>query len=73
MDLREKAIQEIHLETKLKKILIEEIADSQFEFIKHIAMPKMKNVRLMYFGVFGIKPNRMKYFKVNKLEDNDKE
>ena len=37
-------------------------------------MPEFKNVRLMYFGVFGIKPNRMKYFRVNKMEerDNDK-
>ena len=55
-------------------MLIEEIVDTQFEFIKHKAMPEFKNVRLMYFGLFGIKPNRMKYFKVNKMgnQDDDK-
>jgi len=58
----------------MKKVLIEEIVDTQFEFIKHKAMPEFKNVRLMYFGLFGIKPNRMKYFKVNKMgnQDDDK-
>jgi hypothetical protein len=46
---------------------------TQFEFIKHKAMPEFKNVRLMYFGLFGIKPNRMQYFKVNKMEDKKNE
>lgn len=52
----------------MRKVLLEEIVNTQFEFIKHVAMPNFKNVRMMYFGLFGIKPNRMKYFKTNKME-----
>ncbi len=60
--LKDIVIHEIFLETRMPKVIIEEIIMSQFKFIKHKAMPEYKNVWLQYFGMFGIKPNRLKYF-----------
>jgi hypothetical protein len=36
-------------------------------------MPEFKNTRLMYFGIFGIKPGRMKHYVHNKMEDKKDE
>ena len=57
----------------MSKTLLEEIVGSQFEFIKHKAMPEFKNTRLMYFGIFGIKPGRMGHYVHNKMEDKKDE
>lgn len=57
----------------MSKTLLEEIVGSQFEFIKHKAMPEFKNTRLMYFGIFGIKPGRMEHYIHNKMEDKKDE
>lgn len=59
--LKDIVIHEIFLETRIPKIIIEEIIMSEFKFIKHKAMPEYKNVWLQYFGMFGIKPGRLKY------------
>ncbi len=70
MNLKDRVIHEIYLDLQIPKIIIEEVVGSQFEFIKHVAMPTLKNTRLMYFGSFVIKPNRLKYYKNNKKDES---
>ncbi len=66
--LRDIVIHEIWLETRMPKVIIEEIIMSEFKFLKHKAMPEYKNVWLQYFGLFGIKPNRLKALKSKKAK-----
>lgn len=60
--IKDIVIHELWLETRIPKVIIEEIIMSQFRFIKYIAMPTYKNVWLQNLGFFLIKSTRLKYF-----------
>jgi predicted SprT family Zn-dependent metalloprotease len=62
--LKDIIIHEIWLETRIPKIIIEEIIMSQFKFLKHKAMPEYKTVWLQYLGTFGIRGKRLLHFPV---------
>lgn len=60
--LKDIIIHEIWLETRIPKIIIEEIIMSEFKFIKHVAMPEYKTTWLQDFGTFGIRGKRLLHF-----------
>lgn len=64
--IKDIVIHELWLETRISKVIIEEIIMSQFKFIKYTAMPRYKNIWLQYFGLFGIKPGRLLHFSRNE-------
>jgi hypothetical protein len=60
--LKDIIIHELWLNTRIPKVIIEEIIMSEFKFIKYNVMPEYKTIWLQGFGTFGIKPTRLKRF-----------
>lgn len=51
---------------------VEEIISSQFKFIeKTMKKGKFESIRLPYFGVFSVNPNRVKHITRLKIKSNE--
>lgn len=62
MDNLDKIYQEVAEEMGLRRVQVRDIAESQFSFIsKTIRAKDLNDIRLQFWGVFKVKPARLKY------------
>lgn len=71
-DKKDIIIHELYLKHGINKTIIKEVAEYPLRFvINTMRKGDYENVRVKYYGMFAVKPNKVKYYKEKKENKND--
>lgn len=69
-EFKVKIIRELSLNNNIPKVIIEQIIDSEFRFLRHIIEKgDFHSVRMEGLGIFGVKPGRLYKLHYNATSD----